>query len=91
MRTHSTPDQFTAAVAAYYEQKTLYNQHYNTWLTSQTGLSTLNLRPKDNMPAHEAEEHAGGAAGSTLHPRYAFAAADTGSAVSASLSRALAE
>jgi len=63
-RSHSTPEQFTAAVAVYYEQKASYNQHYNNWLTSQT-TSILNLRPKDNMPAHEAEENAGGAAGST--------------------------
>ena len=66
-RTHSTPEQFTAAVAAYYEQKTSYNQQYNNWLTRQSTPSTLNLRPKDNMPAHEAEENVGGAAGSTYN------------------------
>jgi len=64
-RHRPTPEQFTDTVAAYYEQKVSYNQQYNNWPTSQTTSSTLNLRPKDNMPAHEAEEHAGGAAGST--------------------------
>jgi hypothetical protein len=82
MRPHSTPEQFTAAVATYYEQKTSYNQQYNIWLTSQSTSSTLNLRPKDNMPAHEAEENAAGAAGSTSPlPDTSLKAADTGSAV----------
>jgi len=73
MRSHSTPEQFTTAVAAYYEQKSSYNQQYNNWLTSRTTSSTLDLRPKDNMPAHEAEEHAGGAAGSTSYIRLKLA------------------
>jgi hypothetical protein len=78
MRTHSTPEQFTASVAAYYSQKSSYNQQFNSWLTSQTTSSTLNLRPKDNMPAHEAEENAGGAAGSTFTFIYASETADSG-------------